>query len=1162
MNLLRLLLPSSVCCALLACSMTAVGLEKSVPPIGQSQFGFHSVSAKVRLSQNQVTAITQDSIGYVWLGTPQGLDRFDGYEVRSYYDSSADDSLSHSSIWKLATDSIGRLWVGTDSGLNLYDRKTDSFQLIPLVGSESEPRIFDIVEASDGRILIGASTGLYQLQEDVTLASFSVRRMLDVAVRAVIEDELGVVWVGTENSGLLKANTNSTFSKVEGSRDTLGYIRKLVVSNDNDLWVATFHNGVFRFSSEGKVADHFAAPVLGSSRVRGLLSESQTGAIWIGTDKGLSRWDPALKQLLNFQHDPSASDSVPKGAIYDLFEDAGGVIWVGAFAGLSIFKPSSTYIPLYTLNGLDNNDSVSSFAESSSGEVAIGTFSGVVKWEPSEGLLKDFYGVSDQVMSLEYDSADLLWIGTLSSGVFVFEENELVARFSDDAAEAFNIGVNGVTDILLDAEDRIWLSTYGSGVYLVEVDGIKRGYPDTQHITGAFTDLKCLEIEEVAPGEISIGTESGGVMLLNAQTGDVRSISDEMRSKNVPSLLHSSYGLWAGSLDSGLSLLLGNEKSKNYPHIPGSKTNEIFGIAESPNADGIWFSNSRSIYRFRMSGEEFFRFDQLHGVQAGDLNLHADLTLSTGHILFGGNDGVNVIDVAKLSPKSAASPLVMTSLSISNMDYKRGLPLVALGSLSHNQNSISASFSVFDYLSPSSNRYSHRLEGFENDWVDSGANRHIAYTNLDPGNYVLLVNGANSDGVWGRNPVHIPFKISPPPWATWWAYTVYILLGLFFFYQALSFNTKRVKREASDSFNKRMQNYVFSLDETSECVLNANSKGNILFMNTAASEILGLSPSQLLGHPLFKTLFQLDAERDLVRKMLVAEGTYQDEVRYTTRDGQAKVLEVGLTKIEPAALNEVAYVSVVRDVTEKSSERERSEKLVAELSHKTDILSQQLGESVAEKYQQERKYIEQISEKNEQLYQVHDRVHDNFQMLASLLSIQIGNTLDAQQQSLIEEVQQRIFAVALVHENMLRGGELERVDMAKYLDALVVGLYRSHAPTMVTVELRKEIEEFELPMEQAVPCGLIVNELVTNALDHAWADKQFGSGLLSFHCICSGADCVVTIADDGHGLPVGFKVESGESMGMEIASILIKQLGGTLRLIGGPGTTLELRFPL
>lgn len=1131
---------------------------------------------------NTVKAIAQDSSGIMWFGTQSGLNSYDGYQIKTYFhDPQNSSSLINNDIRSLFTDSKGRLWIGTESGVVYLDRDSRDFKQVKLVSkTQPAPVVFSVIEDESNNILFGTSIGLYSIDSAGSVTAVPLVPSPDhvaaasafTSIRSLFIDTQETVWAGSESDGVFSGTLADGFKPLVLSKPVpMLNVRAIAEDVAGGIWIGTFNHGAFLVDPiELSVVKK---PELKSSRVRALALDS-AGDLLIGSDQGLVR----LRKDGSFTthlHDPLDPYSMGNSIVLAIFAGQSGDYWLGTFGGVSLWNDerSAAYLFRPSLQfreqGADDQ-AVTSFAESNGGDLWVGSYSGLIRLAKDEGefelLRPEKLGLSDfRVMSLGFVD-DELWVGSMASGVDVVDENETVVRsYAHDPFDRNSLSGNGVTDIFSDTQGRVWLSTYGQGLNLYLGNNKFQRLPRPEN-QSSFSDLHCMVVAEDSLGFLWIATDGGGLIKFNPESEETKiyrhSAMDEasIGSDHLISLRVTEAGVWAGSVNSGASFF--NFQTGKFSRYLDS-VGPIYGILED-DQNGVWLSGTDSVYVMRAGSESPERFAKSFGLQLGDFSGNSALKYSSGILFFGGTEGFNFFDPRGMKKTARHSPLLITDYRLDNVSslYVDAPQTELTLELDHRHSSVMFSVSLLDYYWPARNRYRFKMQGFESNWSETSDDRSVSYTNLPSGSYELLVEASNNDNRWNADQLRIPIHVQPPPWATWWAYTAYALLALFLFYQSLAFNTKRVKREASDSFNKKMQNYVFSLDETSECVLNANPKGNILFMNTAASEILGLSPSQLLGHPIFNTLFQQAAEREQAKKILVAKGKYQSEVDYVTTDGESKVLEIGLTKTEPADINEVAYVSVVRDVTEKSSERERSEKLVAQLSHKTDILSQQLGESVAEKYRQERGYIKQLNLKNEQLYQVHDRVHDNFQMLASLLSIQIGNTLDAQQQSLIEEVQQRIFAVALVHENMLRGGELERVDMAKYLDALVVGLYRSHAPTMVTVELRKEIEEFELPMEQAVPCGLIVNELVTNALDHAWADKQFGSGLLSFHCICSGADCVVTIADDGHGLPVGFKVESGESMGMEIASILIKQLGGTLRLIGGPGTTLELRFPL
>lgn len=1167
----------SVLCVLLLSTVDVDAAAKIVFSIDSRHIGFTTLSPDIGLSLNQVTAVAQDDLGFVWIGTPQGLNRFDGYEVRTYYKNRPANSISHDSIWKLYPDRSGRLWIGTDSGLDIYDPTTQEFRSVTLDSNKDSPRIFDILEDSAANIWVGTSAGVFRIEHGISqkILLESIGDGASGAVRAVLEDSEGTIWIGTDKTGIYILNKAGIFSpqKTFGFDDRLSearYIRELKLDAQGNVWVATFNKGVYRISkSDSGLTIFDASSALGTNRVRALLNDD-SGGMWIGTDRGLHFWNSEAREFQSFIYDLADARGISDGIVYDIFQDRGGVIWAGTYRGVSYFNQSSAYYPLFSLDGLDADDSVSSFAESSTGIVAIGTHSGLVLWNPGSGQLED-YGIRDgkrfssHVMSLSFDSQDQLWVGTFSSGVFVFNDGSVVHHFVNDSSDYNSLSSDAITDIFLDREDGIWVSTYGGGVnrYNQSTRDFQR-YPDQSNPSGKFGDLRCFELDQDIEGNLWIGTDGGGVVILNPNTGDTKTYSQKSNpaivSQTIVSILSTGDGVWLGSLDSGLSFYDFDDNSmSNFSSLTGHTDTEVYGLLDGMN-EGIWISNGRAIYSVDRQLESVVSFDQANGVQQGDLNHGADLRLSSGFMIFGGNRGVNVIDPRKPKQNKYLPPVRLTAISLNDKSISVPEVLNALPlQLDYFQNSFRVSFSALDYTYPSKNQYKYKLEGFDREWIDNGNNRSVNYTNLDPGSYVLRVQGSNNDGAWNEVGLRVPIVISPPIWATWWAYILYAGVALFLFYQAMTLSARRVGRDAEHRFNRRLQLYVESLDETVECVFNANKKGRLLHSNSAAGPVLGKSPTEVAGHSLFSVLFQDESAGERARELLDRDGRFQEEVSYRMPDGEQKVLEVSISRVDHPIEDDVAFVCIARDVTDRSRQRDALEERNDELVGQMEELERKLDDKVSENRSSQKQYLNSLSAKDALLGDIHNRVNDNFQMLMSLLNIQASKTSDENLLRVLGYNQQRLKSVALAHENLSQTGELRNVAMGPYIDALATGLYRQSDHIDAEIQFKKKIDDFHLDIDQAIPCALIITELLTNALDHAFVHKVHGTGSLELEMYQSAGECVLVVSDDGQGLPQNLNTEASGSMGMEIVSILTEQLDGHLKLVGG-GPVLPLNY--
>ena len=426
---------------------------------------------------------------------------------------------------------------------------------------------------------------------------------------------------------------------------------------------------------------------------------------------------------------------------------------------------------------------------------------------------------------------------------------------------------------------------------------------------------------------------------------------------------------------------------------------------------------------------------------------------------------------------------------------------------------------------------------------------------------LFRIRRAKSDGVWHEGGLGIPISINTPLWTTWWAYCAYVALALFSLYQLKISHSKKIDRQAEERFNRRLRGYVESLDDTAECVLNANQQGNVMFSNNAVVGVLGRRPSEVGGYPLFEMLFQQAGQRREAKECVDNGNNFRKEVPYLMSDGTAKMLEISVSPTLETSGGDVAYVSIVRDVTERSREQAALRNSHNQLTVELNNLRDQLESSLVKNADQKTNFSTALAEKDLLLREIHDRVYDNLEMLTSLLSIQSNKYVDPVILNILGENERRINSIALVHERLFQSKEVRRVSMGEYVDVLLSTLYRKLVSEELGINLVQELGEFDLAIDLAVPCGLIINELFSNALIHGFGRNQHGSGTVEVKLYRLAKECVVFVSDSGRGLPVEVNTEAG-SMGLEIVSILVEQLEGSFRLIGGEGTTFEVRFPV
>ncbi|MCB1647442.1 MAG: PAS domain S-box protein, partial [Pseudomonadales bacterium] len=664
-----------------------------------------------------------------------------------------------------------------------------------------------------------------------------------------------------------------------------------------------------------------------------------------------------------------------------------------------------------------------------------------------------------------------------------------------------------------------------------------------------------------------IATDGGGVVILDPETGNTRSLVHNpddvhsLSSDNVISILRTSTEMWIGTRDRGMNRFDAETESfTRYTKADGLGSDAVYGMLEDEQGR-IWISGGKGMSVLGMRDEQFTKYDSSHGLQSDDFNSGAYLKLSDGSFLFGGSNGFNAFDPARIRGNDYAPPVRITAFTKFNevQSLAESITTARQVELDYNDFVIGFAFAAMDFTAPEKNQFRYMLEGFDRNWIESNGARQVTYTNLDAGTYTFKLVGSNNDGVWGDEELSLTVVVNPPLWATWWAYLCYLLVVVAALYQVQKANEQRLRREAEKRYSERLQLYIESLEEATDCVLIADANKSLMYANNAIQQILGLTPGQAEGKSIMSLLFSDPTDASQARAGLQTEGRWHGEVR--SRKGLEPItMEVTIAAVRDENENETAYVSITRDVTDRKkteseleNHRRNLEFLVAE---RTKALEREIAENKAV----QRELANSLQEKELLLKEVHHRVKNNMQVISSLLNIQaetVGNDLFA---SLLGESQQRIKSMSLIHENLYQSDNLLEIDFEDYINMLANSLCRFYQVPGVSIGLDVDVQDVALDIETAVPCGLIINELVSNSLKHAFRGRQ-GSGTIFIRFHHEGCRYVLEIGDDGNGLPEGFELSTSASMGMEIVSILTQQLDGRLRFNSDEGARFEISFP-
>ncbi|MEM7351966.1 MAG: two-component regulator propeller domain-containing protein, partial [Acidobacteriota bacterium] len=786
---------------------------------------FEHLSIEDGLSQSVVNTILQDSTGFLWVGTQNGLNRFDGYGF-TVYRHEARDPTSLASDWVLVLREApsGDLWVGTEGGgLSRWRRATNSFVNYRHDPADSTSLSGDWVVALTwdhaGMLWVGTrDSGLNRF--DPQTGKFERFRhdpadpssLASDQVTVLHVDPVGNLWVGSRGGLDLFEARSQTFGHFDhdpADPESLSdnRVRALLEDRSGTLWVGT-HGGLNRFDASRQNFQRFLhdpadRSSLSHDWVRCLLEDSQ-GRLWVGTDGGLNLWQGEGRGFVSYRANPSDPLGLASDQIVTLYQDRGGLLWVGTVgSGLARWNPVTWSFPLYRSDDDDAaSNMVFSISEDTAGGLWIGTLGGgLERRDRATGKSvrynhdpEDPSSLGDnRVTALLHDSQGILWIGTVDGGLGRLDPSDTDrARFQHyrhDPARDDSIASNAVTHLLEDRRGKLWVGTLGGGLNLHRGDGEFVRYRHAPADDTSLSSDRVFALAEDNGGFLWLATDGGGLSRLHPATGAFLrfdhdpQVPPSLASNELLTVHTDAAGrLWIGTKGAGLDLLrrpedtLGEDAFEHFGHAQGLPDNTVWGL-RSDQADRLWIATNNGLARLDPETGAVKTYSVSHGLQSNEFNMGAHYVSTSGELFFGGVGGLNAFFPEHVEAEPRSPPVVFTAFSRIDRPATLGPPLFDVEeiSLGHEDYLVSFEAAVLDFAAPGKNQYRYQLEGLDADWVDLGERRRMTFTNLDPGRYTLRVRGANHDGVWSEDEAQLRLVVAPPPWRSAWAYALYIL---------------------------------------------------------------------------------------------------------------------------------------------------------------------------------------------------------------------------------------------------------------------------------------------------------------------------------------------------------------------------------------------------
>jgi len=865
------------------------------------RYYFSNLSLGDGLSQITVVCIHQDKNGFMWFGTRNGLNRYDGYTFDTFLTNIGDNtSISDNHILCLTEDESGSLWIGTNNGLNKMDLSTNKFKRYfyekDSNHSLTHSTVLSVYFDKDNNLWVGTNEGLclYDPSTDsfkrISVGNLSLTDRINAITRH--GDEL---YLGTLGEGLVVYNIKSERYKIYRNEPLNpnsiphDYVRAVFIDHDENLWIGTRHGGVgLRKKGEDLFRIFNQNNGLTNNYVRSI-TEAPDGSILIGTYNGLNVIDTKTWSIEQYKKYGSGQGNLSHYSIIYTYFDRANTLWVGTYAGgvcyynrygqkFQFYSPNINQENILGIVGpmIDHNDKLYIATEGGGLLVMDKSTETFRRYKMYEGNI-DEYG-KNTIKSLCLDGNRILCgtnIGTIHSFDIHTERFSMLYDLKNERS-VYYMGRAQNKDLIIGSvsnQGLLSISSDGSIKRTITVEG-------KEHAVG---DVRC--VYELSDGVFLVGTRNDGLFYYDPKkqilkiykNNPTNNNQDEIPENYVSSIFEDSMGnIWIGTFGGGVAIFdLKSGKFTTYSKNDGLSDNNICAIVEDNNRH-LWISTISGISDFDIETKTFANYVHSNGIKIDEFTPHAGIKLKNENIIFSGSNGFVLFNPQRMSANPYIPPVILKNLYINNdlilLEGEDGILSEQFSNqeriiLEYNQSNIAIEYSALNYVFSDKNQYAYMLEGFDKEWNEVGNRRVAYYTNVPPGNYKFIVRGSNNDGTWNNDGTSIMVDILPPFWKTWWAYCLYFILisGILFFIYRYFNEKKRLhndirmkqleaktQREFHEARNKLFTNFSHELrtpltlimspieDLIGKETLTQKGKHNLFLMRNNAKRLLRL----------------------------------------------------------------------------------------------------------------------------------------------------------------------------------------------------------------------------------------------------------------------------------------------------------------------------------
>ena len=812
--------------------------------LGQSSkdLRFENISVNDGLSQSTGRVIIQDSKGFIWIGTQDGLNKYDGHSFMVYNNDPLDtNSLSDNFIQDITEDGDGILWIAYNAGgMDRFDPDNEIFTHYKNrpgdTTSLSSNFVNHIYHDREGTMWLGTASGAQIFKK--SSGSFQRVYLSGIGnptpfINCFYEDSQNRFWIGTGGYGLVEYDRDARRIVNHYQNDPLSnslssnVISSVLEDSYGEFWVGTGNLGLNRLDRETSQVDVFLydpedpGSISDNIIFKILETVQEEKILWISTQNGgLNRFDRATETFTSYQNDPNDPFSISNNIIFALTSSTDGTMWIGTGGGginkFSLRKPKFQHFK-YPGNVLANF--IWEIFEDQQGRVWLGSQGqGIFYYDRQSHEFQHFLfdpvdpelSKTYNVLSAFYSEDGTLWIATSMNGLFRINEKKGISKnYRFDPQDSTGIISNNLRVVYESSDGTIWTGFNGGGLNRLDKDTEQFTWYTSDPSDSASLNFNVIySIYEDKDKYIWVGTYGGGLNRLDPSTGNFTGYTHDptnpqsISNNRIRCMYEDKHGaFWVGT-DHGLNKMdRETGHFKTYTTKDGLPNNVIYSILPD-NHGNFWLSTNRGLSRFNPEEISFRNYDEEDGLQSNEFNTGAYYLTESGEMLFGGINGFNIFHPDSLRENSFIPPVLITNFKLFNKTVKIGpdSPLkkniTETGEivLTHRQNFISFEFAAFNYINAEKNQYKYLLEGVDPGWVEAGKRRFADYPGLHPGKYTFRVLGSNNDGTWNTEGDQVRVIIRPPWWRSIPAYIIYGLLLVMIFYGYTRIRTYRLEQ--------------------------------------------------------------------------------------------------------------------------------------------------------------------------------------------------------------------------------------------------------------------------------------------------------------------------------------------------------------------------------